>query len=281
MTESAVSVIQEKIENYIDYLDDLDYIDSVLETADLATVFSAITQLLQSGSKEHIPATNRFIGDAMRFYYKRPDSDGNPSTSEICMLFREQLPGSSVVDALHKNVFSSIYTIRHHTTYILRSTFFKASVPILKKCFRKSLDHDPLLLSELLSTLSWLGRTHIWKMLEKMARSPHAMTRWAVLGSGFLDSFEIPQTKRSLLYTQRQMHLLNILKDDEHPLVRKEAEYKWRQCQRALYGEQPVEQTESTPLLFESAQIRFQNHLNEMHQDDYTVSELEAFVREL
>jgi hypothetical protein len=280
LTESAVSVIQEKIENYIDYLDDLDYIDSVLETADLATAFSAITQMLRSGSKDHIPATNRFIGDAMRFYYKRPDSNGNPSTSEICMLFREQLPGSTVVDALHTNVFSPIYNVRDYTVYTLGRMGLKTSLPVLKESFRKSLDTDPLLLPQLISALDWQRGIHIWKMLEKMARSPHAMTRWATLGSGFLDYFEIPKSKRSLLYMQRQMHLLNILKDDEHPLVRKEAEYKCRQCQRALHGQETVDELEQ-PLFFEIAQIRFRNHLGEAKQDDYSVSELEAFMRQL
>ena len=274
-------VIQEKLENYIDYLDDLDYIDAVLETADFDTLFSVITQVLQSGNQYRVLATNRFIGDAMRLYSKRPDTQGNPSTSKICLLFRDQLPDSTVVAALHKNVFSNIYTVRDYTVHTLGRIALKTSIPVLKESFGNSLDNDPLLLPQLLSALDWLGRLHIWKLIEKMARSPHAMTRWAALGCGFLDYFDNPKSRRSVIYTQRQLHILDMLKRDQHPLVRTEAEYKWQQCQLALNREKRDEQPEKAPLLFESAQIRFRNLMSDMHQDDYSVSELEAFVLQL
>lgn len=272
--------IQEKIENYIYYLDDRDYIDAVLGFADMEILFSSITQMLQSGSKDRIIATNLFIGDAVRRYASILDKAGNPSSSEISTLFRENLPGSSVVDALSKNVFSNSFVVRNNTTHILGRTNLKACVPVLKRSFRESLDRDPLLLPQLVGALEWLGRTHIWKLIERMIRNPHAMTRWAALGSGFIDYFDTPETKRGFQFIQRQLHCLDMLKNDKHPLVREEAEYKWQLCQLAIKGEEPVKQP-ARPLFFELVQIQFWNYMSDMEQDDYSVSDLEAFVLQI
>ena len=262
--------IQEKIENYIDYLQDLDYIDAILTSTEPDTLFDLITEMLLSGNSSRIFWTSLFIRDVVNIA---------SSKSNHAKRFYEELPRSKVAHALNKNVFADVFSVRHNAVYTIGKIGLESSIPVLRTRFTYSLDHDPLLLPGLVFELRWLGDLDQWELIEQMALNPYAMTRWAVLSTYLFQSFLRAVEEEDALFALNQLHYLEMLRTDHHPLVRQEAEYKTRQYLAAQNGES--DELETPPLTFEVLEIRFGNQLVEMQKDDYTPEELEAFALSL
>jgi hypothetical protein len=268
--------VQENIAQYSDHLQDFAFIDSLLKSTERQVVYDTVADLLRSGQRGLTWTINMFVLDVMLL-----------APAEIAQPFREGFYTSKIVDALNDNVFARPHIVRCNAVYTIGKVGLKSSTDVLIKAFEYYLEKDPLLLPALLFELRWLGDEQQWNHIERMMRSTSYLTRWATLSSYLFANFSIPQNKDEARYSELQQHYLERLKLDSDNRIRDEADYKvseYRFYQTAFHSKQDRRNarkalTSHIPsLTFDSIQLRFTNHLAQTDKNDYSLSELDAFV---
>jgi hypothetical protein len=262
--------IERLILGYSNHLEELQYLADVAGAVEPAALESAIIGLLLSEDATRIWHTCALIQGLVLL---RPPHDA-------CRSFRESYPRSSVVGALEGLVTAPDHRIRSHAVYTLGKTGSTHSLPVLRHAFHSLLEKDPLLLPSLASEILWLEKEHSLDLIDEALASGQYLTRWASFGiiQGLSDDRQ--------LKTRVCARLLG----DSNSRVRAEAEYEQalldhqansdsmtktarRAARREIERRRP-------PLCFANLDIAFGNYLYHHSRRDYTVSELDQFVRQ-
>lgn len=272
--------IQEKISNYLDHFEDAEYVDSILKSMELEAVFDAIVAMLRSGQGKHINDAHLFIRDVILLIHTKETE-----------VFKEEFYTSKIVEALNENVFANQHFVRSSAIYTIGKVWLKSSIDTLLRAFDHYLISDPVLLPELLFEIGWLGDRQNWDRIERMVRSDSYLTRWAALHdySGLSGFIRLPQTQEEIQHSERQKYYLEILKQDNHPLIRADAEYKLRAFDyHQMIFSNKADQRKARKILDASAPVfdfddisRDFFRLRFPNDQEYTVSELEDFVAHL
>jgi hypothetical protein len=214
--------------------------------------------------------------------------------------FREAFRTSAIVPELERIVLAGGYFIRGSAIYTLGKTGCTGSLPTLGRAFHLLLEHDPLVLPELILEMGWLEGILVYEkssaLVDAMTASESCATRGRD-GCPLIDAMTA-----SAFYTTRwaAIHILGEwgqsaslnqierLRSDEHVLVSKEAEYVYR---RFLFEERSSrlskperkQQRKEVELYkphasFFAMRLQFVRHLVTCHQAAYSIEDLDRFI---
>lgn len=264
-------------------------LDSRLEDiTDVATAINSdtflefcnfINELLQSNEDEIVSSTCGFIRDLVLFSNQHLD----------CETFAKNYETSSILKTVEQLLFSQNYFIRRAAVYTLGKTCSYGSVPVLNQAFKTFRDSDPLLLPRLMGEMGWLGAEDFWQLLESMMDSPFFVTRWAVIE--ILPEFlEDTQSQNELFLGK--LKCSERLRQDSNPLVQAESEYQYQllKLRSKMHHLSKSDRKKMrkeldrkyTPVLsFSHVSNRFNHHLYTQGLTQYSVDELEAFIKSM
>jgi len=278
--------VQRSIRQYYPHLHNRQYLDEVFQSVERTVIDRSIVELLCSGNAEDFTNTCLFIRDLVLL---------GPKPEECESL--EQFCGPSVVSTLEDFTTAPNHHRRSQAIYTLGKIGSKSSLPALRRTFQAQFEKDPLLLPGLLFEIFWLEEKEDAALIEEAAVSAQYLTRWAILD--VLDKRPSPEDLASPEWQLRVLVYARLL-EDPHARVRAEAEYQHAlldfeaQYLRAV-AEGTTDSAETSKavrraarreierrrpsLCFADLEVRFYNHLHNRASDDYTVSELDEFVR--
>lgn len=267
--------VQRSILQYYRHACDLEYLAEVIGAVERPALDRLIVDLL-AGNADDVQRTCIFIRDLIL-----PGSQ-----HEGCKAFSEAYFGSPVVEALERLTSEARHFIGWHAIYTLGKTGSKSSLPALRGTFHARFETDPLLVPKLLGEIFWLDEREDGQLIEEAVGSSQYLTRWAILGMYDCRSEEAGSPGREL----RVRTYAQLLRDSNER-VRAEAEYqqalldlesKRAGMAKAERRAATREVERSKPLhCFSDVEVRFYNHLHENGKEDYSVSELDEFVRSL
>ncbi len=273
------SSLQSKVLHCLKSLEDT-YDVAVAITSDTFLEFcDVINELLHSKEDEVVSSTCGFIRDLVLFSNQHPD----------CETFAKNYETSSILRTIEQLLFSQNCFIRRAAVYTLGKTCSYGSVPVLNQAFKTFRDSDSLLLPRLMGEMGWLGAENFWQLLESMMDSPFFVTRWAVIE--ILPEFlEDAQSQNELFLGK--LRCSERLRQDSNPLVQAESEYRYQMLKfRSESKSLPKTDRNKmrkdlirkyTPALsFSHVSNRFNHHLYTQGLTQYSVDELEAFIKSM
>ncbi|WP_373541429.1 hypothetical protein [Chamaesiphon sp.] len=258
--------VQILITRYLDDgFEDTVYMAQIVNTLPFIDTSALICSLLKSSNYETFSITALFIRDVILYGNRNKD----------CYQFISKYPESSIVTTLEELVFSHNYFIRDEAIYTLGKTCSYNSKNKLRQAFDRFRDSDPLLLTKLLNEMQWLGVENSENCIEQMANSFSYLTRWA-----------------AVQYIKQSGNIfpswVEILRRDNHKLVRTETEYEYRTTleiidkkvlSKVQQRQRSKEIKKIKPLiLFQTVQGQFLSYLFHNGINGYSVTDLENYI---
>jgi hypothetical protein len=266
--------LTQRILDYENYISESEYLDELADSVDVADLFAAMVELLQSKDQETLSTTLLFVRDLVLW-----------QTNENRRAIRKLYPDSTVVRAVEPLLWSDSHWIRQQTGYALGKICSYSSVPVMVEAFHHWRDRDPLMLYFFMGELSWLGAENFHELVDQMVASQYFVTRW--VAASHLGRYH---TSR-----RQQQRRFDLLRNDPIRLVSEEAEYEYR-CHLMLVGggqkfhyEPTFRITECQASIDEKYEPAvtlctikniFHNYLSAQGMNDYTIPQLEAFIEQ-
>jgi hypothetical protein len=263
---------------------------TILNAADTQGLIDTVVGLLRSSNLDYVQQTCVFIRDSVLI------APEHGLGSE----FREAFHTSAIVPELERLVLASGYFLRNSVIHTLGKTGCIGSLPTLGRAFHHLLEHDPLVLPELLLEIGWLegilAREQSSTLVDAMTTSESRATQ-ARDACPLIDAMTA-----SACYTTRwaathvlgrwrqyaSLNQIERLRGDGHVLVRTEAEYVYRRflfAQRSSRLSKPERKRQlkeiehdKPPVSFFDMRLQFQRHLLTHHQISYSIEDLDRFI---
>lgn len=252
-----------------DGFEDTEYIAKIVNAFAFSKISASICELLHSDDYETFSMTGLFLRDAILI-------GGNRNAA--CHQFKSDYPRSSIVTTLEEIVLSDNYLRRSEAIYALGKTCSHSSKDVLSAAFDRFRDSEPFLLSLLLNEMQWLGVENLENCLEQMANSSRYLTRWAAVE--YVCDYTIDR--------QISLNWVEILRRDQHELIRAEAEYEFQRAlgciqsplrSKAEQRQHAKEIKKIKPAIsFQTASGKFRNYLASKGLINYDTIDLEAYI---
>lgn len=270
-------MLETKILNYLNYLGDSEY---MAEVATSPGAVDTLIKLLQSNNEETVSYACLFITDFVL----------SCSQNNICKQSWKKLE-SAIIPQLEHLVFADNHFIRKQVIYTLGKICSYNSVPVLLHALHELGDRDPILLPRLVGELFWLGVDNRCDVIESIIVSKQYTTRWAVVVTLEEFIYHLPNQEDETFLMRYKF--CNHLRQDSHPLVQAEAEYKYQVLElnrrkhkenmsKSDYKKQRKELKKIQSFLsFSSVCSQFSNYMYKRNLHTYTTEDLEGFITAL
>ena len=267
-------MLETKILNYLNYLGDSEY---MAEVSTSPGAVDTLIELLQSNNEETVSYACLFITDFVL----------SCSQNNICKQSWKKLE-SAIIPQLEHLVFADNHFIRKQVIYTLGKICSYNSVPVLLHALHELGDRDPILLPRLVGELFWLGVDNRCDVIESIIVSKQYTTRWAVVDALGEFIYHLPNEEDETFLMRYKFN--NQLRQDSHPLVQAEAEYKYQflelnrrkhqeNMSKSDYKKQRKELKKIKPVLcFSSVRNQFSNYMYNRNLYTYTTKALEEFI---
>lgn len=269
--------LKNTINDYINHLSDKEYLKSILTSVDALTLIEVFTELLKELDDQVVVDVCLFIRDII---IVAPDEG---CKQELLNTIYE----SSVISELEKLLFDDSFRKRSEAVYTLGKITSQKSVGVLKECFLKFRELDPLLIGRLIFEILWLSKTDLEWLVNETFKAKLYLTRWAALESFDTMSFSPDEKDWNIKYK-----LFSGLGEDENEFVSQEAKYlkEEMEFEKSLsFVESNVEkrkmrkelEKKKPELTFSVLHIKFSNFLFQENMKDYCVKDMENFVKQV
>jgi hypothetical protein len=275
--------LRDSVTHYIDHLEDAAWVESLVGQYGLVQVLQSCIDVLTEQNPSDVHQVTTLLLDIGR--------TGVMMKDDFVAEVRALMP-AGVLPGLRSLLRAPDLSVRMGAIGTIGRLSFAAEAEALRHAFPSYLDRDPLCLPRLLRELGWLGdHRGVDARVKRMIGHKHYLFRWSALE--YLDSMSLPSqpAEREL---RRRSAWLRTLSRDPAPPVAAEASHQlaelefeiagrqaawrpkaeWRNKRRALEKARP-------PMTFSLVEIRFLNNMARRKQADYTIEELDTFVRGL
>jgi hypothetical protein len=218
--------------------------------------------LLDSPDQEEVSNTLLFIRDASLL-----------GEADLRARFWDALCVTGFLSVLAVRLNDPSLGIRDNAVYTIGKISLPGSGALLLDALKRSRDTEPLLLNRLVSEAAWTHAAAHDDLWDSVAESPCYLSRWSAL-----EDSEIPADRMERLLA------------DESPYIRTEAAFRQEEitlrkeladATRGVRNRALRAHREREPLTFSTMRNCFAHYQHERQATDYTVEELEEFVRAL
>jgi hypothetical protein len=229
------------IGDYLDHLESRPYVEGAIAEHGVPALIAEVSRVAAAGE----PAT---MGPALAFVR---DAASTLLGEAIQDAVRDELPRSTLFDALDRCLYVPRYAVRAQATYTFGKLCFAENASRLSRALDARRELDPFMIERWLFEIRWLEQdpASASQRLHVLVDSPGELTRWAA-------AHVIGKEHRTEVAAQLTA-LRERLRNDASPFVRAEAR-----------GSSPR-------LVFDELEWRFTNRVT---PEDYSVAEVEAYL---
>ena len=265
-------MIEAAIADYIDHLGDPGYFATVISSTGEQGLIDALARIIRSDDDERVNQACLFIRDLILIAPKHG----------VGLAFRDRYYASPIIDELERALIADNHFIRKHAIYTLGKTGSTRSITEMYRAFDLLSERDPVILPRLVGEIWWLEQDKKnWSMIDRMTGGTHYTTRWASLQA-------IAPYSRFEGLQEVMLRCIECLRADDEPLVRAEAEYRYREIalagvspelSKAEYKRRRRELDRSRPeVCFQDIELWFVHFLIAHHMVSYSLGDLEQFM---